>query len=140
MKFEVRGVFDFDDMINAMAVPNGVMNDMLHAAADVIVAAQRKTAKSMLSGKYKTGEVAESIGKSRIRTNMKDGKYIRIIFKGSRTRRGIVTRNAEIAFINEFGKHDQPARQFIRVANEQCEDAALEAAGRVLDKFLSQFD
>lgn len=140
MKFEVRGLFDFDDMINAMALPNDVMNDMLHAAADVVVKAQKRTAEKMLSGKYATGKLVESIGKSRIKTNVKDGKYIRIIFKGSRTRRGLTTRNGEIAFINEYGKHGQAPRQFIRIANEECEEEALDAAGKVFDKFLSQFD
>lgn len=140
MKFEVKGILEMEDMLNTLATPNEVLNDMLHAAADVIVKAQKKKARTMLDGEYATGGVADSIGKSRIRSNIRDGKYIRIIFKGSRTRGKTTTRNGEIAFVNEFGKHGQPPRQFIRIANEECEDEAIEAAGKVFDKFLSKLD
>lgn len=45
-------------------------------------------------------------------------------------------RNAEVAFINEFGKHGQPARPFIKTANEEAADTAVEAAAKVYDKYL----
>ena len=47
-RFEVEGLFDFSNLINAGAVPNDVMNKMLHAAADIAVKAQKKSANSML--------------------------------------------------------------------------------------------
>ncbi len=136
-KFEVEGVFDFNDLLNAGSIPGDVMNRMLHAAADVVVEAQKKTAASMLDKGYSTGELARSIGKGRIKRT-KDGKSISIIFKGSR-RRGRqkkATSNDAIAFFNEFGVRGQPGRPFIRTANEQCEEAAIEAAEKVYDKWL----
>ena len=137
-KFEVKGLFDFSDLINAGGIPNDVMNRMLHAAADVAVDAQKKTATSMLDKGYSTGELARSIGKSKIKRT-KDGKSIEIVFNGSRKRgkRTIrSTSNAEIAFLNEFGNRGQPGRPFIQTANRQCEEAAVEAAAKVYDKWL----
>ena len=136
--FEVEGLFDFNDLLNAGSIPNDVMNKMLHAAADVAVAAQKKTAASMLDKGYSTGELAKSIGKSRIKRS-RDGKSISIVFKGDRKRgrRKIhTTSNAEIAFLNEFGARGKPGRLFIQTANKQCEEAAIEAAAKVYDKWL----
>lgn len=137
-KFEVSGFFDFNDLINAEAIPRDVMNKMLHASADVIVEAQKKTAMSMLHKGYSTGELAQSIKKGRIQ-HTRSGTSISIIFKGKRIRgkrKLHETRNAEIAFVNEFGKRGQPGRPFIQTANEQCADAAVEAAAKIYDKWL----
>lgn len=137
-KFEVKGLFDFNDLLNAGSIPSDVMNHMLHAAADVVVEAQKKTAASMLDRGYSTGELARSIGKGRIK-NTKDGKSISIIFKGSRKRGKKKVRtvsNDLIAFYNEFGTRGVPGRPFIRTANIQCEEAAINAAAKVYDKWL----
>ena len=46
----------------------------------------------------------------------------RITFSGTRSRHKTRTRNAEIAFINEYGKRGQKARPFIGTAMTQNED------------------
>lgn len=51
-----------------------------------------------------------------------DGGKTAVTFSGSRTRGNTKTRNAEIAFINEYGKQNQQARPFIRQAAEQYAD------------------
>jgi len=136
-KFEVKGVFDFNDLLNAGSIPDDVMNNMLHAAADVVVEAQKKSALTMLDRGYSTGELARSIGKGRIKRT-KDGKSISIVFKGSRKRgkKKISTSNEAIAFFNEFGTRRVPGRPFVRTANRQCEEAAIEAAAKIYDKWL----
>lgn len=133
--FKVEGLFDFDDLLNAGAVPGDTMNKMLHAAADVAVKAQKRTAKQMLNGRYATGALSESIKKGRISTT-KDGKAIKIVFDGTRRRGSSTASNAEIAFVNEFGKRGQDPRPFIKTANEQCEAEAIEAAAKVYDKWI----
>lgn len=55
--------------------------------------------------------------------------------KGTRSD-GNKRRNAEVAFVNEYGKAGQPARPFINTANEKSADAAVEAAAGVYDKYL----
>lgn len=133
-RLSVDGVFDFDGLLRADIVPDRA----LYAAGDVVVKAQRQTAASMLNKGYSTGKVAKAISKGKI-TSSKDGKSIYITVKGTRTRgknKKSTTRNAEIAFVNEFGKRGQPPRPFIQRANEQCKDAAIEAAAKEYDKWL----
>lgn len=133
-RLSVEGVFDFDGLLRADIVPDSV----LRAAADVAVDAQKKTARGMLKGKYATGRLADSISTDRVRRT-KDGKSVQVVFKGTRTRgknKKSTTRNAEIAFVNEFGKRGQPPRPFIQRANEQCKDAAIEVAAKEYDKWL----
>ncbi len=55
------------------------------------------------------------------------GGYADITFSGSRTRHGTQTRNAEIAFINEYGKRSQQARPFVGEAMEKNADAIANA-------------
>lgn len=51
-----------------------------------------------------------------------DGGVCYVTFKGSRRRGNTKTRNAEIAFVNEYGKEGQAARPFVRQAGEQYGD------------------
>ena len=52
------------------------------------------------------------------------GGYCAITFSGTRTRNGVKTRNAEIAFVNEYGKRGQDARPFIRNGMQDQESIA----------------
>jgi len=113
-------------------IPINVQKDMLDAQADVVVEAQVYTAGTMLTGPYYEGAVARSVTKSKPRQR-KSGPYIDITFKG--LQHG--TRLAEIAFINEYGKKSQPARPFIKKANEMSAKASEDAAMRVYDKWLN---
>lgn len=133
-QFKVDGVFDFEKLLNASVIPDAA----LYAAGDVVVKAQRKTAASMLNKGYSTGLVAKTISKGKVSSG-KDGKSIYITVKGSRTRGKMkkhTTRNAEIAFVNEYGKRGQPPRPFIQTANEQCRDEAIDAAEKEYNKWL----
>jgi len=112
-------------------IPDSVIDEMLNAEAKVIKKGQEQTASSMLRGKYYRGGVVSGIrvGKPK-RTN--GGRAVYVTFNG--TQHG--NRIAEIAFVNEFGKKNQPARPFIREANEKNADAAVDAAAEVYDKHL----
>lgn len=112
-----------------------IAKDMLNAEADIVVEAQKKAAASM--GVVDTGLMAASIKKGNVQTN-KNGKIIYVSPSGTRNRKGITTRNAEIAFINEYGKAGQAPRPFIRQANETCADKAVEAAYKVYDNALDR--
>lgn len=112
-------------------MPYWVLEEMLDKQADVVVAAQRETAASMLDGKYNKGAVRAAIKKGRTKRT-KDGLVKHITFNGKQ--HGV--RLAEIAFINEYGKRNQPARPFIRTANERCADEAQMAAEKVFDDWI----
>jgi hypothetical protein len=60
------------------------------------------------------------------------GGYADVTFSGTRTRGRTRTRNAEIAFINEYGKRNQPARAFIRTAAETGGDQIAEPGEKIV--------
>lgn len=60
------------------------------------------------------------------------GGYRDITFSGSRVRNGAKTRNAEIAFVNEYGKRGQLARPFIGTAMEQHADKIAKPGAEIL--------
>lgn len=112
-------------------IPASVLDQMLEAEADVIEKAQKDKGKSY--GVHRTGVTLGSIKRTKT-SKTKDGRAIYILPMGTNADGN---RNAEVAFINEYGKHGQPARPFIRDANEEKADDAVSAAAAVYDKFLS---
>jgi HK97 gp10 family phage protein len=119
-------------------LPDEVIDAMLDARADVVVAAQRQAAERMLKGPYDTGETARSIkkGKPKLRDSQ---RVLYVTPTGSRKRgKAKAVRNAEIAFINEYGTRKIPARNFIRTANESCADAAVAAEFEVYSRYLEE--
>lgn len=133
-RFEVDGLDALtDDLAELAKLPDSVVDGMLNAEADVLVAEQRKTAEQMLRGRgYETGTTARSIKKGKIKKSGND-RTLYITPTGTNARG---TRNAEVAFINEYGKKGQPARPFIRTANERAGDRAVEAGEKVLNAYL----
>lgn len=67
-----------------------------------------------------------------------DGGYQDITFAGTRVRGNKRVRNAEIAFINEYGKRNQPARPFIGKAMTANDKKMADAAGDVLGDWLEK--
>lgn len=114
-------------------IPDEVQDAMLNAQADVVTAAQK--AKARAYGVQDTGLVISSIKKGK----PKRKKGVRVIYitpSGTRRRGKQTVRNAEIAFLNEYGTKHQRARPFIRDANEASAEAATAAAMQVYDKYL----
>lgn len=160
MGFSVHGLDDLiKDFETIAETPEEVIDEMLNAQADVVVKAQKQTARTMLSGPYSQGIVADAIKKNpRVQYTRGGGKVLYINFagrvygagrpqggieklKGKGRRKHIAVseagnRIAEIAFINEFGKTNQPARPFILAANEESASEATKQAADVYDKFL----
>lgn len=127
------------DMGGLASIDTGTLDEMLSAEADVVIEAQKSTARSM--GVHDTGKLISSITKTK--TYAGKGDTLRCIYvrpEGYRDRGGYTTSNTEIAFINEFGKHGQAARPFIRTANEQAADQAVQAAAKIYDDYLSTKD
>lgn len=67
-----------------------------------------------------------------------DGGHQDITFSGSRTRHGKSTRNAEIAFINEYGKRGQRARPFIGTAMTANEDEIADSGADVIGDWIEK--
>lgn len=121
---------DFDKLIH---FSDDMIDEMLDAEAKVMIAAEQATASTMLEGPYNKGAVVRSIAQGNKR-GTSTGRYTDIIFKG--TQHG--ERLAAIAYINEFGKTNQPARPFIMTAVNMAKDIAVDSAARVYEEFLRQ--
>lgn len=122
-------------------LPDEVPMGMLDAGAAVLEEAQREKARTMLNGPYSIGRVISGLKRKKPKkTN--DGYIQRITFEGTVTDQyhKKPTRIAEIAFINEFGKTNQPARPFIQTANEEKADEITAAEYQVYDKYLKSIN
>ena len=132
--FEINGLDAFmDDFADLENIPDDVVAEMLFAGAEVVEREQKATGSAM--GVDATGTTVESIGFDRKLTKAKAGRSVYVYPKGTR-KDGNKRRNAEVGFINEYGKGGQPARQFIRMANEKAAPAATDAEERVYNKYL----
>ena len=134
MGFRVSGLSELEKAMEGLAnLDTAVKDRMLIAGADIAVVAQKRKAESMLKGPHSSNPriVANAI----VRKKPKDGQSIRIVFDGN-SGKNVKYSIGYIAFVNEFGKTNQPARPFIRDANEESADAIAEAEARVFHEHL----
>jgi len=148
------GLDEFISDLAALAeIPDSVIDGMLNAKADVIEPAQKAQAKAM--GVQKTGMTINSIKRTKSVRN-KDGRSLEIYPQGNNSKG---RRNAEVAFMNEYGTKGirglkkprfvkalgkkvtklgrMPARPFIDKANKGAGQNATDSAAKVLDAFIS---
>lgn len=130
-----------DDLELLASMPDDVVEDILDAEADVIVEAQRMVIEQKWKGPYSMNISAKSVKKDRKIKGLGGGRlyrYINIYPQGTRKRGGKSVRNAEIAFINEYGAPGRgiAARPAIATANAKAEAAAVEAGAKVFDAYL----
>ena len=131
-RFNVQGMDGLETMFNNIReIPYWVLEEMLDKQADVVVAAQKRTADAMLEGPYNKQAVRAAIKKGKTKRR-KDGLVKYVTFNGSQHG----SRLAEIAFINEYGKKGQSARPFVKVANEGAAGKSQIAAEKVFDDWI----
>lgn len=128
-----------DDFAELARLPGSVVDGILEAEADVILPAQREEIERRWNGPYSEGISAKCVKKGKVKKN-RDGRSLSIYPQGTR-RRGKSkksTRNAEIAFINEYGApwRGIEARPAIGTANAKKEQEAVEAGERVYHAYL----
>ncbi len=118
-------------------IPESVMFDMLDAEADVVERAHKAKAEAYEG--YDTRTMIESIKRGK-KIRGKNGCYVQVQPQGKRQRGERSIRNAEIAYLNEYGmpKRGIAPRPFIRDANEECADEAVAAAEKVYDAYLNK--
>lgn len=117
------------------AIPPEVKAEMLNDAIDVIVDAQK--AKAEAYGVVDSHTMIDSIKKGKPNV-LANECSISCAPEGTRTRGGTKTRNAEIAYINEYGKEGVDARPFMRDANAEAEGPAVEAAEKKYHNWLDK--
>lgn len=118
------------------ALPEAVVREMLTAEGEVLKAAQIRSAQKTFSAK-RSRQLEASIVVGEKLLKGKNGPYITVYPQGTREN-GV--RNAEVGFVEEFGapKRDIDPTQWMRIANENATEAAVDAAAQVYDKWLKR--
>ena len=136
---KVEGFADLDEMFRKLGdVPFDVTARALDAMAEEGERAVRTTGAAMgVRDPESDTHILDHVTHSRPRQT-DDGGKTAVTFSGSRTRGNTKTRNAEIAFVNEYGKKNQAARPFIRQAAEQYADQIAAPGEQVLGDWQEQ--
>ena len=133
-RLELSGLDALDDMFARLGeIPGEVRSQALAAMAQVAQSAVRRTGEAMgVRDPESQVHILDKITHSKPRKTAAGG-YSDVTFSGTRTRgKGKKTRNAEIAFINEYVTRSQPARPFIATAAEQYADAIAEPGEKII--------
>lgn len=129
------GFDELEDAFRAIgAIPFKITQQALEGMAEAAEAAIRETGDAMGVKDPDSGEhILDHISHSKPRKTEDGGKSF-ITFKGSRLRGNTVTRNAEIAFINEYGapRRGIRARPFILTAMTRNEKKIAEPADEII--------
>ena len=137
--FSVQGMEALSNAFkSSTGMPDGTKKEMLTAMGEVAAAEVKKSGESYgIRNAESSQHILDkiSLGKPKVKG---DGGSVTITFKGTRTdaKHKTATRNAEIAFINEFGKKGQKARPFIKNAIDGKQDKIIDAGLEVFDKWL----
>ena len=130
-----------DDLMLSMKeiadIPDDVKDEMLQAKAAVVIPAMKAKAESMgiRQNIPDGGRMIDSIKAGKPK-NTKTGRAVFVYPQGTRTRGNTKTRNAEVAFIAEYGKKTVKPRPFMKEAVEASAEQAEKAALEVYDAFL----
>ena len=134
---EPMGIQELDSMFQKLGnVPDSVLSEALQEMAQVACDKIRSQGESMnVRDPESDVHILDKIQLSGKPKMTKSGGYQNITFSGSRTRgrKRTKTRNAEIAFIQEYGARKQPARSFIRTALSRYETAICAPGVRILN-------
>lgn len=136
---ELQGFESLEDAFRRISeIPFSVTSDALDGMAEVAAGKIRDQGERMgvrdpesdehILDRIKTGKPKQT----------DSGGYETITFSGSRTRGKSRTRNAEIAFVNEYGKRGQAARPFVGLAMTQNEDAILQPAEKTIGDWIEK--
>ena len=137
---ELYGFDGLEDALRRLSdMPDSVKTEALDRMADVAADKIRSQGESMGVRDPESGDhILDKISK-RSKAKMTDaGGYKMISFTGKRRRGKTETRNAEIAFVNEYGKRGQPARPFIGTAMNAAADAITDEAEKVIGDWIEK--
>ena len=129
----VEGFDELGRMFDKLGeIPFDVLSEALEGMAEEAERAVKSTGESYgIRDPESSVHILDKITHSKPKQT-EDGGYSYVRFSGTRTRGKTKTRNAEIAFVNEYGKRGQPARPFIRQAAEQYADQIAAPGEKVL--------
>ena len=135
---ELYGLDELNDAFRRISdIPASVTEEALDAMAEVAADKIRAKGDSMgIRDPESDVHILDKIKKASKAKKTDSGGYLNISFSGSRRRGKTTTRNAEIAFVNEYGKKGQPARPFIGTAMSRNEEAISDPAEKVIGDWI----
>lgn len=107
-----------------------VSEKVLQAGGEVVLQKTRSNLVSVLSGES-SGELVSALGLSGIRLDRDGNPNIKVGFDEPR-RDG--SSNAMVANIIEYGKHNQPAKPFLKPAKSQSKSECIDTMVATLEK------
>lgn len=121
---EISGFDELNAAIRRIGtLPPSVKTEALDKMAAVALNKIRSTGETMGVRDPESGvHILDKLTTTKAKTT-ETGGYEDVTFSGSRKRGKTTTRNAEIAFVNEYGKTGQPARPFVGQAMTRNENA-----------------
>ena len=137
--FELYGFDGLQDALQKIRdIPFDVMEKALDGMGQVAAEKIRDTGAAMGVRDPESNEhILDRIKRAKAKKT-DSGGYENITFRGSRRRGGNSTRNAEIAFVTEYGKTGQPARPFIATALAQYEDQITAPAEDIIGDWIEK--
>ena len=135
---EVSGFDGAEEMFRDLSeLPDEVKVSALHAMAAPAEEAVRRSGQAMVRDPDSDVHILDKITHTKPKVD-ETGGFTRVTFAGKRRRGNTSTRNAEIAFVNEYGKSGQPARPFIRQAAESAADRIAEPGERIIGEWFER--
>lgn len=127
-----------DDLIKKLSTMGSrideISESVLEEGGEIVLDKVKSNLKQVLSGES-TGELLSSLGLTKVRVD-KNGDYnIKVGFKEPRSDG---KKNAMIANIIEYGKHNQPARPFIKPAKSATKKQCIERMTQKLEEELKK--
>lgn len=138
-KLELEGFDELNAALNRIGnVPENVITQALDAMAAVAASKIRAVGESM--GVRDPDSDVHILDKIKMMKTKKTGSggYKDITFAEARRRGKTETRNAEIAFVNEYGKDGQPARPFVGTAMTRYEEEIAEPGAEILGDWIEK--
>lgn len=132
-QISLEGLDELDRMFSRLEdIPFDVTAEALDAMAEVAEDQVRKTGAAMgVRDPESRVHILDKVTHTKPKKTDAGG-YSDVTFSGTRTRGKTKTRNAEIAFINEYGKRGQAPRPFIKQAAEQGADAIAKPGEKII--------
>lgn len=134
---EVTGFEDLQDAFRRISeIPWPVTAEALDGMAEVAMTEIRAEGERMgVRDPESDVHILDNIKRNKAKQTESGGTEA-ITFRGTRTRGNTKTRNAEIAFVNEYGKRGQRARPFIGTAMTAKEDEISAPAEEVIGDWI----
>ena len=109
---------------------DNVTEKTLHSGGEVVLEKVKSNLEGVLSGKS-SGELVSSLGLSGVKLDKNGNANVKVGFTEPR-RDG--KSNAMIANILEYGKHNQPAKPFLKPAKTQSKKPCIDAMAKTLSE------